>query len=314
MENKISLISKDGFYCELNKKYYSTLRGMLNYLRTHNMSSEDYYIKYLGDVGKCLKCNKDTHFIRITEGYRTYCSVTCLCKSKEHRLSISKRFEGQDEKRKQAIDKCRDTKSKWSDEFKNQLTEKRLNTLIGKYGENYFSEKTKKQWERRSEDQIKILVDKSNQTKIKNGTYSPNPYKNTFRDFKCGEFNFRVQGYEDITIGLLSKLIDLSEIKTGNKVPRIFLTEHKNYYPDILYRNLLIEVKSEYTYYHFLDENNAKYSSSIAQGFGHIFFIIHSKDVLKNRTLKNEETYLSILRKAISSQASFDEEGSTTIP
>lgn len=38
------------------------------------------------------------------------------------------------------------------------------------------------------------------------------------------------------------------------------------------------------------------------------------KDVLKNRTLKNEETYLSILRKAISSQASFGEEGSTTIP
>jgi hypothetical protein len=37
--------SEKGFYCEINQQYYPSLRGLLNYLRTQLVSSEEYYLK-----------------------------------------------------------------------------------------------------------------------------------------------------------------------------------------------------------------------------------------------------------------------------
>ena len=62
-----------------------------------------------------------------------------------------------------------------------------------------------------------------------------------------------------------------------------------------------------------LEENLLKQSDSKKAGYGHIFLVIHSKDLTKDRNLKNKEKYLEILHRAISSQSSLNEEGSTTI-
>jgi hypothetical protein len=314
MENINPLITEKGVYCEINKQYYSTLRGMLNYLRKVNITSQEYYLTYIGDIGKCLYCNNSTKFHQIDKGYRIYCSVGCKNKSKEHKECVKNRFVNNPEKKKSFIEKSKQTKSNWSDEYKDMISQKRILSYHSKYGKNYFSEKAKRQWERRTSQDIENIVEKSKQTKIKNN-YQPTPYKNSNKVFECGGITFRVQGYEDIAIRLLSKLIEITEIKTGDQVPRINLPEDKKYYPDLYYKNLLIEVKSEYTFNINLEENIIKHKSSINQGYNHIFLVIHSKDVTKDRTLKNEDKYLSILHKAISSQASnILEEGSTTIP
>jgi hypothetical protein len=307
------LKTEKGFYCYINQKYYLTVRGLSNYLRTQSMTSKEYYLKYLGDVGRCDVCNSPTNFARITIGYKPYCSSECAVRSEKHRKAVSGRFVDNKEKFLNSLEKTRITLSNRSDEEKQKSNEQRINTVYDKYGEDYFSKKTKLQWERRTQEDIDLMVAKANATKLKNGTSHTPPYKTANREVVIGEKVFRVQGYEDIALNLLSEIVNVNEIKIGKEVPRINLSTGRKYYPDIYINNLLIEVKSEYTYKINLEENLLKQSDSKKAGYGHIFLVIHSKDLSKDRNLKNKEKYLEILHRAISSQASLNEEGSTTI-
>ena len=38
------LKTEKGFYCYINQEYYSTVRGLSNYLRTQSITSEEYYL------------------------------------------------------------------------------------------------------------------------------------------------------------------------------------------------------------------------------------------------------------------------------
>lgn len=306
------LKTEKGFYCYINQKYYPTVRGLSNYLRTQSMTSKEYYLKYLGDVGRCEVCDNPTSFGRITTGYNLYCSSECAVRSEKHRKAVSERFVGDREKFLNSLEKRKITLSKISEEEKKERSKKIALGLKQKYGEDYFSKKTKLQWERRTQEDIDLMVAKANATKLKNGTSHIPPYKTANREVVIGEKVFRVQGYEDIALNLLSEIVNVNEIKIGKEVPRINLSTGKKYYPDIYINNLLIEVKSEYTYEINLEENLLKQSDSKKAGYDHIFLVIHSKDLIKDRTLKNKEKYLKILHKAISSQTS-KEEGSTTI-
>jgi hypothetical protein len=307
------LKTEKGFYCYINQKYYSTVRGLSNYLRTQSITSEEYYLKYLGEIGRCKECNKPTRFDRITIGYKSYCSSNCSNRSENHRKIVSERFVGDRQKLLNSLEKTKITLSKRSDEEKRKSKEKKNLTLQKKYGKDYLSQRTKLQWERRTQEEIDSIVSKSIRTKLKNGTSYIPPYKTANRKIIIGEKTFKVQGYEDIALKLLSEIIDIDKIKTGKDVPKISLSTGKKYYPDICINNLLIEVKSEYTYKVDLEENLLKQSDSIKAGYKHIFLVIHSRDLTRNRDLKNKEKYLKILNKAISIQSS-TEEGSTTIP
>lgn len=301
-----------GFYCEINQQHYTSIRGLLNYLRTQSISSKDYYLKFLGEKGKCKTCGNPTKFHQINTGYKKYCSNICSTQSDERRKIVSNRFVNNPEKLHNSLQKRKKTLSeKTNDEIKS-IQDKRISTLKQRYGDNYLSQRTKNQWKRRTKEEVDLLVSKANDTKTKNGTH-PKPYKNSNREVSIKGKVFRVQGYEDIALNLLSEIVDINEIKTGKDVPRIQMYNGKKYYPDILIDNLLIEVKSEYTYDVDLEENLLKQSQAIRSGYNHIFLVIHSKDLNKDRTLKTKDKYLQVLHKAISSQAS-NEEGSTTIP
>lgn len=304
--------TEKGFYCYINQKYYPTVRGLSNYIRTQSMTSQEYYLKYLGDVGRCETCGNPTNFARITVGYKKYCSSLCCNKSESHRKAVSKRFVGDEEKLLSALEKYKITRTQKTADEKQKINEKRLITVYEKYGEDYFSRRTKLQWERRTEKEIELLVSKANETKLKNDTFYVHPYKNLSKQIVIEDKIFTVQGYEDIALKLLSQIVDVNEIKVGKDVPRIPLPTGKKYYPDIYVYNLLIEVKSEYTYDIKIDENLLKQSASKKAGYDHMFLVIHSKDLKKDRSLKDEQKYLNILHKAISSQAPTGE-GSKTI-
>lgn len=306
------LKTEKGFYCYINQKYYPTVRGLSNYIRTQSMTSQEYYLKYLGDVGRCETCGNPTNFSRITTGYKKYCSSECCNKSESHRKAVSERFVGDEEKLSSALEKYKITRTQKTAEEKQKINEKRLITVYKKYGEDYFSRRTKLQWERRTEKEIELLVSKANETKLKNNTFYVHPYKNLSKQIVIEDKIFTVQGYEDIALRLLSQIVDVNEIKVGKDVPRIPLPTGKKYYPDIYIYNLLIEVKSEYTYDIKMDENLLKQSASKKAGYDHMFLVIHSKDLKKDRSLKDEQKYLNILHKAISSQAPIGE-GSKTI-
>jgi hypothetical protein len=311
MEKDILKTDK-GFYCEINQKYYPSIRGLLNYIRTQSVTSEDYYLKFLGEKGKCKTCGSPTRFHQINIGYKDYCSNKCINTNEEHRKIISNRFVGNPEKLYNSLKKRNETLSKKPKDEIKITQDKRVSTLKDRYGDDYFSKKTKLQWERRSKEEIDLMVSKANSTKLKNDS-RPKPYKNTNKEVFIKGKSFKVQGYEDIALNLLSEIVDLDKIKVGKDVPRILLSTGKYYYPDISIDNFIIEVKSEYTYEVKLSENLLKHNETIKSGYNHIFLVIHSKDLNKNRTLKNKQKYLNMLHKTISSQAS-DEEGSTTIP
>ena len=60
--------------CNRDLKSY----GMPAHLkRTHNISCEDYYIKYYDSNNKCLECGNETSFINLTNGFRKFCCQNC---------------------------------------------------------------------------------------------------------------------------------------------------------------------------------------------------------------------------------------------
>lgn len=307
------LETEKGFYCYINQVYYPTLRGLLNYLRTQNMTSNEYYLKYLGEVGYCEHCGNPTNFRGINTGYKEYCCSECGVKSEKHRNAVRQRFVGQPEKLFNSLEKARLTRSQRSEEEKAKSNKKRMQTIRARYGDDYQSNRTKNQWKRRTQEEIDTLVAKTNATKRKNGTLGSIPYKFANKEVTIGNRIFKVQGYEDIALKLLAEIVDVNEIKVGADVPRINLTDGTKYYPDILINNLIIEVKREYTYNVCLEENLLKQKETINSGYNHIFLIIHSRDLNKDRSLKDKQKYLDVLHMAISNQAS-KEEGSTTIP
>ena len=56
------------------------LQRITNHIKTHKISTKEYYDKYLkteGD-GICKNCGGSTNFIEITKGYQQYCSKKCF--------------------------------------------------------------------------------------------------------------------------------------------------------------------------------------------------------------------------------------------
>ena len=66
--------------CEICGKECSN-KGINNHIRRkHNISIEDYYIKYIGNPSYCPICGNKTEFLGIVSGYRTCCSKSCASK------------------------------------------------------------------------------------------------------------------------------------------------------------------------------------------------------------------------------------------
>ena len=61
-------------------------KGLTSHFKnTHNISSKEYYDKYLKqeNEGKCLECGKETKFIKFTKGYHSFCSTKCSNNNKK---------------------------------------------------------------------------------------------------------------------------------------------------------------------------------------------------------------------------------------
>lgn len=69
--------------CRICNKTFPDKKLGLHIARTHKMSAEVYYLKYLGKRGYCLSCGKPTKFITIETGFGKYCSRKCSCTSKD---------------------------------------------------------------------------------------------------------------------------------------------------------------------------------------------------------------------------------------
>lgn len=60
--------------CRICHKGYKILG---KHIRTHDISVEDYYLRFIGNKGKCEICDKPTEFNTLYSGYKRFCSKDC---------------------------------------------------------------------------------------------------------------------------------------------------------------------------------------------------------------------------------------------
>src|ERR1700747_2021086 len=291
-------IPKGKFYCILNGKTYDSAFGLNNAIKPH-ITMKQYYIEYYATEEDLLPCSicgvGDRIFKDILVGFRDFCSRSCANKREDKRDKISKRFLNNPEKLESFREKKRLTDSKKTEIDKKNSSEKRQNTVIEKYGSDYLSKRTKRQWENKTEEEIKASVDKANETKKKNGTMVHPDFLKSNRRIIISDKEYFCQGYEDAVLKFL--ILDYgfhpSDVLVGKEVPRISFGGNKSgiYKPDIYIKslNLIIEVKSDYTMTNELNNNYInKQLSTIKQGHFYVYV------VLKNLKSKNDREMIDI--------------------
>lgn len=92
----------------------------------------------------------------------------------------------------------------------------------------------------------------------------------------------KIQGYEDCALDILLKTHDESDIFVNFDIPNIWYNykdRKKKYIPDIFIKskNLVIEVKSNYTYNYDLEKNKSKEKATIESGYNFQFMIFDNK-------------------------------------
>ena len=266
---------------------------------------------------RCIICNKNAKFISLKKGYAEICSNKCgyelkKCKcSKKLKLAWDTRGDEINQKRKNTCiekfnvehvlqskeiqDKCHKTKiSKYGSNYKSVLStsgnNKRKETMMNKYGVNnpFQMQSTKdillsKYGFDNAAKNIKVK-NKMSKSAINRQLENKNlSYKRKQYQFKSGKI-ILVQGYEPFAIDLLlSQGINEDDIKTGKDCPKIIYNDHNRYLPDIFIEslNLLIEVKSEWTFNIDKEKNLLKQKSSIDSGYNHEIWIMNSKQLIR---------------------------------
>jgi hypothetical protein len=104
-------------------------------------------------------------------------------------------------------------------------------------------------------------------------------YKQKDFIFKNGKA-VKVIGYEPLALKILEEIFDIDDIIVNPKFTISYQT--KKYHPDIYIKskNLLIEVKSEYTFKKDYEKNMKKREASISQGFSFEFWVFDKNLVL----------------------------------
>jgi endogenous inhibitor of DNA gyrase (YacG/DUF329 family) len=68
------------FKCEICAREFENLRGIKSHvgkIHKKEITIKEYYLKFIGEKGKCPECGKDTSFRNLKEGYSKFCSLKC---------------------------------------------------------------------------------------------------------------------------------------------------------------------------------------------------------------------------------------------
>jgi len=126
--------------CEICKKEVKNFKGLTSHIyKSHKISSEEYYLQFIGKKKSCEICGNKTKFISIEFGYRDACSLKCgsLLGAKRNRESILNLSIERKQQRSQNISEKYYSKS---DHDKNEILNKRKQTNKRKFGEEFASQ------------------------------------------------------------------------------------------------------------------------------------------------------------------------------
>lgn len=298
----------------------NSIRGLLNHIRTHGITSKEYYDTYHKKPGEglCKICGKGTKYK--SGVYGKYCSPTCtntMLQSEGHKLLVSERFRSDD--RDERLIRFRKNRGKVDPNAKKALeTKTKRANDAGLTLFEYLSRKSKTAAAKVTKEQKHKQVLKAMETKARNKSGS-GVKGNTYKDYMLGESLYRVQGYEPIIIDAIRKHVNDSDITLPGKHDHYIYIDSNGvsrmYFPDIIIKdaNLIIEVKSGFTYNAHKTNTELKLSYCRKRGFKTLLIILNARQS-RNGELEGFEKLLDL---AISSQASKAnefryEEGSTT--
>lgn len=302
--------------CLIDGIEFDNARGFLNHLRSLRMTSKEYYDRFhkKENEGICY-CGNTTKYHGFT--YKKYCSDICGLKSEKHRNAVSKRFINNPS----ALENFK--KSREGVDINIEKRRKTIKEKVKKLGmteSEYYSEHAKRAAKNISSEKRKEAILKSMETKAKNNNFGGRSYYKEY--FLFGE-NIKVQGYEDKVLDYLVSefLLCKGEIIAGGKC-NVPVVKYKDidgkehlYFPDIFLpkSNLLIEVKSTYTYEQHKENVHQKCKGCLDSGYSVLLLILSSNKIRKYGL----DGYKNLLYWAISSRApkpTWYGAGSTTIP
>jgi very-short-patch-repair endonuclease len=222
--------------CKICNESFTTNIKLSGHIRsTHKISIKEYYDTYIKQLkeGICIECGKETKFLGLGEGYRTYCCNKCSkqsqqTKNKTKETNIKKYgcnhtqvLEIKEKRKKTCIEKYGGNAPSCS----NVIKEKMKKTCIEKYGvDNIFKSKF---FIQNNLQQIQQKLQKEYITKKKNNTFNTSNIEqelgymlkqdipNILFQYKSEEFPFSVDYY----ISEINLYIDLNASWThGGKI------------------------------------------------------------------------------------------------
>lgn len=266
-----------------------------------------FNIKY---IPKCKFCGNLVEFNSNRE-YRIYCSNTCKVKDANYVERTAKgkntkfvnhgdpNYNNSEKRAKTNMQRYGGISPTSSEEIK----KKSKQTKIENHGDPYFSnwEKGKQTCQKRynvnSNLWIKEIREKIKSDNIKKYGYDHHTKSPDYvQGFNNKKYNFldkqiTIQGYENLALDMLIPKYGERDIIIGKheifkKLGRIEYT-HKNkvhvYFPDIfiISKNLIIEVKSQWTFDSKKEINLLKREACLKRGFNFNFWIFESQNSLK---------------------------------
>lgn len=295
--------------CLIDNSSHTSQRSFLNRLRVFKITSKEYYDRYHKTDGEGIcYCGKPTSYKAFV--YNKYCSATCFNKSDEHRDIVKSRFINSPEK----LELFRERRGKVDpNTSKSKITRQRNAENLGITLYEYNSMLAKISSATISPERRHIIVQKGMETKASTGNFGG---RSMYKEYKLRDEVVKVQGYEPIVLDYLQEIYD-GKILAGKKnipIVNYFYDKEHRYYPDIYLPevNLLIEVKSNYTYSLHEEVTIAKMKASVEAGYSVLLVILTGNRMRKHGL----DGYKNVIDWAISSQApklpTWYGEGSTT--
>lgn len=63
--------------CEICGKELVSIKALSQHIKNHDITSKDYYLKYIGEQKKCEECGKETIFLNLSRGFQKFCGSKC---------------------------------------------------------------------------------------------------------------------------------------------------------------------------------------------------------------------------------------------
>jgi hypothetical protein len=279
LENNVISYGKKQIYVKPTK-----LKNVMSFIDLYtkncreDISEKVYWIlNNIDDYPKCKNCGNifKSRFHGFKHGYKDikYCSQICVNTCEEYKSN----------KMSQNLQRIGYEHVSQNPEFKNNIIQ---NNLI-KYGKEHYFQTI--EFKQKNHDTFIEKYNCSNAMHVPEFFEKCNRYRIKQMSMPSGKI-INYQGYEHIAINELLQIYEEDNIIVSrDNVPNIyyyFNGKKKKYYPDIFIpsENLIIEVKSEYTYKKYFEINELKREAVLKLNYNFNYWICSDKCVLNKIT------------------------------